>query len=273
MTDYKIIKLNIARSCLRYIIRTYKINEIYIPYYYCPTVRRTILQENCKIKFYHIDKSFNPTDIFPIDSYIIYPNYFGVCSHIANTLIQKYKNIIIDNAHSLYSEPKGLASFYSLRKFFPQLKNGAILYTKKLLNESFEQDKSIYIPKELSYKELCINENLLDNETIKYISSASEKYYNQLNTEAEKQKRINNFIYWHKQLNDTNCLSIKITNTDVPFGYPYLAQNPSKAQKLANILTNKGYNIFKYWNNLPNSYEEKIFYTNLVVIPSYYFAE
>ena len=123
--QYKIVKLNTARNSLRCIIKTYKIKEIYIPYYICYAIRNAAYQEKCKIIYYHIDKNFTPIDEFPIDAYILYPNYFGICSHIVDKLVKKYHNVIIDNAHSFYSEPRGLASFNSLRKFFPTLRDGS----------------------------------------------------------------------------------------------------------------------------------------------------
>ena len=31
-------------------------------------------------------------------------------------------------------------------------------------------------------------------------------------------------------------------------------------------LNSKGINVYRYWNNLPNDYQEKVFYNSLVVI-------
>ena len=45
---YKLLKLNLARNSLRYILRTYNIKEIYVPYYLCDVIRHSIIKENCK---------------------------------------------------------------------------------------------------------------------------------------------------------------------------------------------------------------------------------
>ena len=74
------IYLNTGRNCLIFIIRAYGIKEIYIPYYYCPSVRLAISKENCKIKFYHIDKNFKCIEKLPKEAYIVYPDYFGICA-------------------------------------------------------------------------------------------------------------------------------------------------------------------------------------------------
>lgn len=260
------IFLNTGRSCLRYIVRAFQINEIYIPYYHCPSVRLALSKENCKVKFYHIDKNFKCVDNIPENAYILYPNYFGISSANINEMADKYTNLIVDNAHSLFSEPVGIASFYSLRKFFSNLRDGAFLYTNKLYNYNFEKDVYEYQLKYLSYEELCKNELRLDNENIKIISDCSVNHLKNINIENEKKKYIDNFAYWHNKLKSTNQLDININHTDVPFGYPYLAKTAIEAQNMVKELNTNGYNIFRYWNNLPDSFEEKIFYTNLVVI-------
>lgn len=263
------IYLNTGRNCLIYIIKAFKIKEIYIPYYYCPSVRLAIAKKDCKINFYHIDKDFKCDADFPKDAYIVYPNYFGICSKNADEMSEKYKNLITDNAHSFFSKPKGIVSFTSLRKFFPSLRDGAVLYTEKLCDDKFPKDLFTYKQKNLTYEEICKNENRLDKENIKLISDYTRNYFKNTDLEAEKQKYINNFEYWHNKLKSINCLTIDKKEEDIPFGYPYLAKTDIEAQNIAKELSKSGYIIFRYWNNMPNSFEEKIFYTNLIVIQPY----
>ena len=139
MTDKFILQFNLARNCLRYIIQAYQITEIYIPYYICPTIISAIRKENCRIKFYHIDEKFFPSKNFPPESYILYPNYFGICAKNIIELSQKYKNLIVDNAHNFYMPHFGLASFNSMRKFF-NVNDGAELFISKKIDKIFEKD-------------------------------------------------------------------------------------------------------------------------------------
>lgn len=257
--SYELIKLNTARNALRYVIRAFNVKEIYLPYYICPTLRSAINKENCKIKYYHIDKTFMPLQEFPDNAFILYPNYFGICADIVEDLSKKYENLIVDNAHSFYSEPIGIASFNSLRKFFPSLRDGSFLYTKKLINIDIEKDTYSYEPKLLTYEEICKNETRLDNEDIKYISETTLNAF----PKDDREKRIKNFYYWQKRLNG----NIKLSKKDVPFVYPYLAKTEMEANELVNQLQKEHITIYRYWNNMPNSYPEKIFYTNLVAIP------
>lgn len=260
MNNYELIKLNTARNCLRYVIRAFNIKEIYIPYYICPVLRVAINKENCKLRFYHISQDFRPVDNFPEDAFILYPNYFGVCSHIVDELNLKYKNLIVDNAHSFYSEPKGIASFSSVRKFFPKLRDGAFLYTKQKLDKNFERDNFFYEVKTLSYEEICKNEERLDKEEIKIINPISDKSL----ILDDRKKRIEEIEYFKAKLDKINNIEVEIKAKDFPFCYPFLAKDEKIAQEIVSTLEVEPY---RYWNNMPDSYEEKIFYTNLVAIP------
>ena len=260
--DYKLIKLNTARNSLRYIIRTFGIKEIYIPYYICPVIRSAVNKEKCKIIYYHIDRNFYPECKFPDNAFILYPDYFGICSNIVDELSKKYENLIIDNAHSFYSKPKGIASFNSIRKFFPTVRNGSFLYTKKSLDIDITKDDFEYVPKVLSFKDFCINENKLDLEDIKYISDSTMEIFENINIQKEKQRRINKFNYWNERLNGNLILK----ENEVPFSYPYFANNIKEAENLVKELETEGIFVFRYWNNMPDKFPEKQLYTNLVSI-------
>lgn len=260
--DYKLLKLNTARNSLRYIIRAFGIKEIYIPYYICPVIRSAVNKEKCKIIYYHIDRNFYPECKFSDNAFILYPDYFGICSNIVDELSKKYENLIIDNAHSFYSKPKGIASFNSLRKFFPTVRNGSFLYLTKDLDINILKDDFEYNPKTLNFKDFCKNENKLDLEDLKYISDSTMKIFRNINIEKEKQRRINKFNYWNERLNR----NIILKENEVPFSYPYLANNIKEANNLVKELESEGILVFRYWNNMPDKFPEKQLYTNLVSI-------
>lgn len=111
------MRFDLARHALRYIINENEIKEIFIPYYLCDIVRHSVVAEGAKPLFYHIDDNFFPAQIFPKDSYILYPNYFGICDNNVDKLVDIYPKLIVDNAHAYYAKPKGFASIYSPHKF------------------------------------------------------------------------------------------------------------------------------------------------------------
>ena len=81
------ILVNSGRNALRYIIRLYKIKEIFVPAYTCQFVWLTLKEEGCKINFYHIDKNFMPQEEFNKNSHIIYNN----SAILVNCLLNKDK--------------------------------------------------------------------------------------------------------------------------------------------------------------------------------------
>ena len=263
---YQIVKLNTARNSLRYIIKIFNIKEIYVPYYICPVVRMALKKENCRIVFYNIDLNFKPKQEFPKNAFILYPNYFGVCSTIVEELSHKYKNLIVDNAHSFFSEPKGIASFNSLRKFFHQVRDGSFLYIKIDLKLPLEEDVYSYEYMQMSEEEFILNENRLDNEDIKLISKITYSYFSLIDLNEEKQRLKNHFEYYHKKYGSENLLKIDIKSNEFPFKYPLLLETVEKANIIVEELSAQGINVYRYWNNLPNNFEEKAFYERLVCI-------
>ena len=114
---YKTLTFNFAREALGYIVNTYKIKEMKIPYYLCDAVRHTLVKEGCKPLFYHIDDDFFPTEEFKEDYYILYPNYWGICGKNVKNLVSTYPKLIVDNAHAYYDKPSGFACFNAGHKF------------------------------------------------------------------------------------------------------------------------------------------------------------
>ena len=265
MNKYEFIKLNTARNALRYVIKAFNIKELYMPYYICPALRISAAKE-CSLKFYHINKTFAPVSDFPTEAFILYPDYFGICRNNIEKLTDKYPNLIVDNAHSFFSEPKGIASFNSLRKFFPKLRDGTFLYTTKTIDLNLKKDDFEYEIKELNYEEICKNENRLDKEDIKYISDCTYSNFMKLDLKIERIKFIENFKKNQKKYDGLNNLKIQTANNSVPYKYPYLLNSEFEADKLVKEYEKQGKIIFRYWNNMPESYEEKVFYTKLTAL-------
>lgn len=226
---YEQYKFDYARNSLRYLIKNFGIREIYIPYYLCDVIRHSVIAENCRPLFYHIDDDFYPAQDFPINSYILYPNYFGICESNVNRLEKLYPKLITDNAHAFYLPPQGFACFNSERKF-RNVEKGSYLWIKNTEKEgNFDNLHHIY------------------------------------HQEAEKRKE--RFSELNKKYEQTNQIKIDINSVKSPFCYPYLANNDKNANELAENLTKEGLTIYRYWNNLPKNYNEYKFYRRLVPIP------
>jgi len=250
----KAILLNSARNALRYIIRAYGIKTLNVPYFTCPVVFDAIKSENCDIAFYDIDENFMPLKDFGNSEYILANNYFGICGGNIRKLSGKYANIIVDNAQSFFSEPYGLASFYSPRKFFG-LPDGGLLLCEKQLDEQFERDVSYERMTHLlkrydlgataGFKDFQRNDDSLVQEPIKYMSALTFALMGNINYAKASDKRKNNFDYLRSELDSINELKIN-ENSTIPMAYPLLAKNEHLRKKL---IENKIY-IARYWEGI-----------------------
>lgn len=261
----EIIKLNLARNCLKYICKAYGINKILLPYYTCPVVWNSLREESCEVKFYHIDKDFLPTEKLKKNDFILYTNYFGINSKNCKKLAKKYPNIIIDNSQGFFSEPLGLASFNSLRKFF-NVQNGAYLFTSKQLEQVFEVDKIELQPVSMQedYEKFLKNELFLDaQKQIKTISPKVEKMMNDIDFEAESIKRVRIFKQYEKVLKNFNNIQLDLNIGDVPYCYPFSPNSEIIKRKL----WSKNLVLLQLWKNFPKSFIESEFLNDTIALP------
>ena len=261
----EIIKLNLARNCLKYICKAYGINKILLPYYTCPVVWNSLREESCEVKFYHLDKDFLPTEKFKKNDFILYTNYFGINSKNCKKLAKKYPNIIIDNSQGYFSEPLGLASFNSLRKFF-NVQNGAYLFTSKQLEQVFEVDKIELQPVSMqeNYEKFLKNELFLDSQKqIKAISPKVEKMMNDIDFEAESIKRVRIFKQYEKVLKNFNNIQLDLNSGDIPYCYPFSPNSEIIKRKL----WSKNLVLLQLWKNFPKSFIESEFLNDTIALP------
>ncbi len=259
----EIIKLNLGRNCLKYIIKAYNIKEIHVPYYCCNTVWKAIVQENCRMKFYHIDDNFMPIKEFRKKDFILYINYFGLNDQNCQKLAYKYPNLIIDNTQSFYSEHIGLASFNSLRKFF-KVSNGAYLYVDKFLNDKFESDniqtEPIFIQD--NYQKFVQNEVLLnENNNIKMISQNTIDIMKNIDTETDKKQRVNLFKKYDKIFGGYNIIRLPNLEDQIPYCYPFSTNNTEIKKILEKFI------LLHLWNELPKDFSEYKMLNNVAALP------
>lgn len=256
------IKLNLGRNCLKVIIRTYGIKEIFIPYYSCKTLYQAAREENCYVKFYHIDKNFMPACEFEQDTFILYINYFGLFEQNCKILSKKYKNMITDNTQAFYAAHYGIASFNSLRKFFP-VQNGAYLKIEKEPILKFEQDdlqlKTVTMQE--NYEFFKQNELILNDEPIKLISPEVEAYMSNIDFEQDKKQRATLFKEYSKQFGKYNQIKFPPLNDNIPYCYPLCTDEDKILNKLQNMT------ILRLWDEIPENFAEHEFLYNVGALP------
>ena len=248
--------LNNARNCLRLFLRNANASSVFVPFELCTIVANSIRLENLQVKFYHIDNNFTPilnTKSLSSNDFLLYPNYFGVCEKQATTLAENFPNFIYDATQSFFSQPKGIATIYSLRKFFP-IPDGGILCTNlpiknidALKPETFNPQLNSYDVWNFNYTEFLKNE-LKFNRTneIKTISPQSLELFKSINSLNERDLREKNYKILHNFFKAKN--KIPLPETTHAMVYPLLCP---ENENIAKKLQNEGVFLQKY-NYLPH---------------------
>lgn len=236
------IKLNCARNCLAYLLKSCNIQKIYIPYFLCNSVWKTCKRYGVDFEFYHIDENFMP--VIPNEDFsrkwLYVVNYYGQLSndHILK-IKENVQNLIIDNVQAFFQPPvEHVHTIYTCRKYFG-VSDGAYLYTDSKLNEFFETDISY---KKINfllgrfeksanefYQEYVLNNESFENEPIKQMSHLTENLLRSFDYKKIANRRSNNFLYLHERLKSINQINLVI-----PFGafsYPLLIANGEDIRK------------------------------------------
>ncbi len=254
--------VNSGSNALRLAVRTYQIKKLYVPDFTCPVVWNAVRAENCECSFYHVGDDFLPDREFASDDYILYNNYFGICSKQVDYITQKYSNVIIDNAQAFYMPHSGIASIYSPRKFFGVPDGGILTCNKNVYlpqERSMSWNRCLHLLKRhdsgasAAYTDFKQNDEALALESPMKISALTEAMLRGIDYKSVRQKRLENFNYIHAHLRNKNKLSISLTENDIPMVYPFLCDG---AAELRQKLINNKIFVAKYWSGIENPLTE-----------------
>ena len=190
---------------------------------------------------------------------LLYVNYFGIMQHNISIIREKYSNIIIDNAQAFYSKPlETVSTIYSPRKFFG-LPDGGFVYSNEKLKIDLEIDKSgdrmshliarVEDGAEVGYNLFRQNDNKLNDLPLCGMSKLTDKLLRNVDFEAAREKRNENFNILHQELKNKNELTpiIDKAKIDGPMVYPFLKKGN---EKLRNKLIQNKIFVAKYWPNV-----------------------
>ncbi len=274
------IRLNLGRTAFEYILESKKIRKIYLPYYICNLMFAPLVKLNIEHEFYHINDDLEP--IFNLgalqkNDYFLYINYFGLKDDYILKLVERTKNIIIDNSQAFYSQPFiETDTFYSARKFFG-VPDGAYLYTNNILSKKIDVDISGNRMKHLTgriekgaenaYADFKTNEENFEGMPIRQMSVLTQKLLQNIDYCQVKKIRRSNFSYLHERLQKLNQLDIVLLFDSVPMVYPFLAKDSLLKKKLIK----KKIFIPTYWEDVLANKEikdnERYLVSNLVCLP------
>lgn len=270
--------LNSGRNAFAYILKTFNIKRIALPFFTCPVVWEITEQENCKIIPYDIDNNFMPTIKFNEEEYILYTNYFGICSNQVKKLSSQYPNIIFDNAQAFFAQFSGIASFYSPRKFFG-IPDGGLVISKKYSDIQLQRSTSYNICSHLlkrhdlgaeaAYFDFKNNSFEISKAPLQTISPLTKAMMKNVNYSNIMKTRIENYSVLANALTKYNKINTSLYK-DIPLVYPFYLENG--AADLRNKLIQHKIFVAKYWPAAKNtscmsSNAAKLFSENIIPLP------
>lgn len=259
------IKLNTGRNCLEYILRARRYNKVFIPYYTCEVILEPFKKLDIPYEFYHIDFNFELAQDITLkeNEALLYTNYYGLKQRYVEKMAEKYGNhLIVDNTQAFFANSiKGIDTFYTCRKFFG-VPDGAYLYTNTELHNGFEQAtsynrishliKRIDLSPEGGFEDYHQNEEKLEREEIKLMSSFTKRMMQSIDYGVVAGRRRTNFLQLHETLQSSNLLTFTFEDDAVPMIYPYMTERDNLRE---HFIQNKVF-VAKYWPNVQEWTEE-----------------
>lgn len=244
-----IARLNTGRMGIWHAYRVTGCKCIWIPIYQCDSIRDTFEKKGVAMKFYHIDKNWNPTDLNPTDDEaVLIANYYGIMSSSRMAeLASKYKNVIVDCAQAFFCKPvEGALMVYSCRKFVGA-PDGAYVVGKdahKYVEEypqCYSSDTAAFLLKRIEYgcegkgyEARSINEHRIDAEDCMKMSKLTRTLMDAEDYDYNIRKRKENFAYAHQLLGGINKIdpTMYMDDETVPMVYPLVVEEDECIQRL-----------------------------------------
>lgn len=237
-----LIKLNLGRTALLYLMEVLDIHRLLLPYFLCDSVTERCLETNCRIDFYSIGKDLAPQVSGPLGNheYLYLVNYYGQLTDESILSYKKeYGNIIVDHTHSFFQRPlDGIPTIYSCRKYFG-LPDGAYLSASlahaPALTQDVSKDRMGHILGRFEgdasdYYQLMLNTaSTFHKEPVKAMSPLTENLLGAIDYESVRQRRNENYSYLEKELGDRNHLGFR--KPDAPFTYPFYSRHAASIRK------------------------------------------
>lgn len=255
------IRFQSARAAFAALLNSEKPKRVWMPKYICDSMLSPLYALGIEIKFYEINLSFKIAETLTIEKndWLLYVNYFGLCSSEEERLMKLYKpsQLIFDHSQAFFShQENSLATIYSPRKFFG-LPDGGLLVTTMHINEPKKIDEAssqrcTHLLKRLGgkaedgYQDYLIAETSLREIEPKRMSYLTNCLLSRIDLNFCSKQRINNFNLLHQYLGRYNRFKFLEIINEAPMCYPFFVQNTSLRSKL---LSNRIF-VATYWEEV-----------------------
>lgn len=267
-----IARLNTGRVALWHAFRVTGAKTIWIPYYQCDSVRFFLEVKGVDIRYYHIDRNFNPIDLFAKEEdAVLIVNYYGIMSQERMRILSiSYPHAIIDNCQAFFCRPLPDAlNVYSCRKFVG-VSDGAYvvgLNAHKFVDgypQSYSSDTAAFLLKRIEYgcegkgyEARSLNEHRIDSEDAMKMSKLTQAILDGTDYEFIKKKRRDNFAIVNELLGSINQIDpTRFYDEDtIPMVYPLVVEDDDLLPKLQQAKHFQGH----WWSYICEEHPEDSF--------------
>lgn len=236
-----------ARAAFSALLQAYRPERVWLPKYICNAMADPLRSAAVECVWYDVDDRLCwPTDLaVGTNDWLLYVDYFGVCSDQVATLLQRFApdQIILDYSQSFYMPAADvLATIYSPRKFFgvpdggmihsrfpipaPKIRDtGSIERTSHLIRRLAE-------PPESGYADYQRAEASLSEYEPKSMSALTERILCSIDFDQVARKRRENFRLLHQILGEHNLFPLAKTDYLAPLCYPFRSRDPDLRNRL-----------------------------------------
>ncbi len=244
-----IARLNTGRAAIWHTFKVSGAKRIWIPYYQCDSIREFLTKKNVAICYYHIDRDFNPIDLFANDDdAVLLVNYFGIMSSERMRILSLgYRHPIIDNCQAFFCKPLPNAlNVYSCRKFVG-VPDGAYVIGKNAATatdaypQCYSSDTATFLFSRIEYgcegkgyQMRHLNEQRIDSEDAMKMSKLTRYILDGTDYELIRQKRRDNFEIAHSLFKDINLIEPTrfYDSETIPMVYPLLVEDDTLLDRL-----------------------------------------
>ena len=270
--EKNVARLNTGRSAIWHAYRLTGTNAIWIPYYQCETVREFLTKKKVKIKFYHLDKNFEPVDLNAAsDEAVLLVNYYGIMSYERmKKLSSIFAHVIIDSCQAFFCKPlENAQNVYSARKFVG-VPDGSYVIGEgahRLMDEypqGYSSDTAAFLLKRIEYgcagkgyEARILNENRVNSEDIMKMSSLTRTLLDGTDYQNNIELRKQNFRIACELFNGINKIdpTQHIDEEAVPMVYPLVVEDDGLLQRLLDAKHYQGH----WWKYITKEMPESTF--------------
>ncbi|EIC22603.1 hypothetical protein [Thiorhodovibrio frisius] len=237
-----------ARAAFLALLRAGRPNRVWLPKYICNAMLAPLMRAGMAYAWYDLTEHWqvDPAIQLQTGDWLVYVNYFGLCSKPVDDLLQRFppEQIILDYSQAFFAppSPQALATLYSPRKFFG-VPDGGLLHSQIPVPQSTHIDQDAFArmshllrrlgdTPEAGYTAYQHAEHSLDDPEPKRLSPLSARILSSIDFDAVRAKRRANFQYLHSRLGADQQSFAAMKDTDIPLCYPYRSDQPGLRQAL-----------------------------------------